>query len=331
MASDSSSQLDPNSSLLSRSVLLATAGYDHSIRLWEPHTGKCQRNLPHPDSHVNSLAFTPDRVKLAAGAHQAVRIFDIESSNSSPLVRYEGFHKNVMCLGFCEDGRWMFTGGEDGNARIWDLRIAATSELQCQRVYKIGTSINCVFLHPNQAELVLGDQLGTVHLWDLNTDSVEKIIPDPTPSDRYNKSIQGTCVDMDAVYLACVDTRGHCYVWSLNQQSEKEKVTPRKDFRAHLGYALKCLFSPDSSLLATTASSGEIKLWSTVNFMIKSELETKGQRWVWDCAFTRDSQYIVTASSDGTARLWDTEQGKLKREYAGHDKAIVCLAFNDNV
>ena len=331
MASDSSRQLDPNSSLLSRSVLLATAGYDHSIRLWEPHTGKCQRSLPHPDSHVNSLEFAPDRVKLAAGAHQAVRIFDIESSNSAPLVRYEGFHKNVMCLGFCEDGRWMFTGGEDGNARIWDLRIAATSELQCQRVYKIGTSINCVFLHPNQAELVLGDQLGTIHLWDLNTDSVEKIIPDPTPSDRYNKSIQGTCVDMDAVYLACVDTRGHCYVWSLNQQTEQENVAPRKDFKAHSGYALKCLFSPDSSLLATTASSGEIKLWSTVNFMIKSELATKGQRWVWDCAFTRDSQYIVTASSDGTARLWDTEQGQLKREYAGHDKAIVCLAFNDNV
>lgn len=331
MASEWSEQLQASSSLLSQRVLLATAGYDHSIRMWEPHTGKCMRSLSHPDSHVNALEFAPDRYKLAAGAHQAVRIYDIESSNSTPLVRYEGFHKNVTCLGFCEDGRWMFTGGEDGNARIWDLRIASTNELQCQRVYKIGTSINCVFLHPNQAELILGDQLGTVHLWDLNNDSIDKLVPDPTPSDRYNKAIQGACVDMDAVYLACVDTRGKCYVWSLSQQSEQAKVVPRFNFNAHGGYALKSLFSPDSSLLATTGSTGDIKLWSTVDFTIKNELTCKGQRWVWDCAFTRDSQYIVTASSDGTARLWDTEQGKLKREYAGHDKAIVCLAFNDNV
>lgn len=38
-----------------------------------------------------------------------------------------------------------------------------------------------------------------------------------------------------------------------------------------------------------------------------------------------------TASSDNLARLWCVETGEIKREYSGHQKAVVCLAFNDSV
>lgn len=31
-------------------VILATAGYDHSIRFWQAHSGVCHRTVPHPDS-----------------------------------------------------------------------------------------------------------------------------------------------------------------------------------------------------------------------------------------------------------------------------------------
>lgn len=37
------------------------------------------------------------------------------------------------------------------------------------------------------------------------------------------------------------------------------------------------------------------------------------------------------ASSDNLARLWCVETGEIKREYSGHQKAVVCLAFNDSV
>jgi G protein beta subunit-like protein len=35
---------------------------------------------------------------------------------------FEGISKNVTCLGFYDDGRFMYSGGEDCSARIWDLR-----------------------------------------------------------------------------------------------------------------------------------------------------------------------------------------------------------------
>ena len=36
-------------------VILATAGYDHTIKFWAAHTGVCTRTLQHPDSQVVSI------------------------------------------------------------------------------------------------------------------------------------------------------------------------------------------------------------------------------------------------------------------------------------
>lgn len=63
-------------------------------------------------------------------------------------------------------------------------------------------------------------------------------------------------------------------------------------------------------------------------------------RWVQQikmCKFTlkwlsgTDCHSHPTASSDNLARLWCVETGEIKREYSGHQKAVVCLAFNDSV
>jgi WD40 repeat protein len=40
----------------------------------------------------------------------------------------------------------------------------------------VSAPVNCVCLHPNQAELVVGDQSGVIHLWDLKTDHNEQLV-----------------------------------------------------------------------------------------------------------------------------------------------------------
>ena len=36
---------------------------------------------------------------------------------------FEGIPKNVTAVGFYENGQFMYSGGEDNTARIWDLRV----------------------------------------------------------------------------------------------------------------------------------------------------------------------------------------------------------------
>lgn len=61
---------------------------------------------------------------VAAAGYQHIRMYDLNSNNPNPVINYDGVSKNITSVGFHEDGRWMYTGGEDCMARIWDLRWA---------------------------------------------------------------------------------------------------------------------------------------------------------------------------------------------------------------
>ena len=52
------------------------------------------------------------------------------------------------------------------------------------------------------------------------------------------------------------------------------------------------------------------------------------------CLYTKYKFFLrhvfnLTASSDNMARLWAVDTGEVKKEYSGHQKAVVCLAFRD--
>lgn len=119
------------------------------------------------------MEISPDKLKIAAAGCQRVHMYEINSKNPNPTVNYDMFYKNVTSVGFQEDGSWMYTGGEDCSARIWDLR---SRNFQCQRIFQTSAPVNCVKLHPNQSELIVGDQSGIIHLWDLKTDHNEQLV-----------------------------------------------------------------------------------------------------------------------------------------------------------
>ncbi|XP_076666937.1 MTOR associated protein, LST8 [Andrena cerasifolii] len=305
-------------------VILVTGGYDHTIKIWQPHTGVCQRTAEHTDSQVNALDITPDKYVIAAAGYQHIRMYDLVSNNPNPVINYEGVSKNITGLGFQEDGTWMYTGGEDCSARIWDLR---SSSFQCQRIFQVSAPVNCVCLHPNQAELIVGDQSGVIHLWDLRSDHNEQLIPEA------EASVQDIAIDQDGTYMAAVNNKGNCYIWTLTGGvgEEPTRLNPRHKLSAHKRYALRCKFSPDSTLLVTTSADQTARVWKTTDFSEVQVLQHEAKRWVWDAAFSADSQYIFTASSDGVARLWNVSTGTVEREYQGHQKAVTALAFRDEV
>ena len=338
-------------------VILATGGYDHSIRFWAAYNGQCQRTLQHQESQVNAMEITPDRQLLAVAGFQHIRMYDIPGSNNqNPVSTYEGVGKNVTAVGFNEENRWMYSSGEDGTVRIWDLRIRNTP----QKLSVANCPINCVTLHPNQIELLAGDQNGSIHVWDIRNERKE------IHSSDNDVSIQHISIEPEGNWLAAVDNRGSCYVYRLKSHDQRTTcLKKRLRLPAHRKYALKCKFSPDSTLLVTTSADTTAKVWRTADLLPLSQdadpdasnvstnsvqlgtsssiwpttdnlsplvlLKTPNQRWVWDVAFSMDSQYLITASSDNNARLWNINTGENIREYSGHQKAITALAFSDGI
>ena len=45
--------------------------------------------------------------------HESERLnsrFDVNNTKPNPVVNFEGVSKNVMAIGFEDEGRWMYTG-----------------------------------------------------------------------------------------------------------------------------------------------------------------------------------------------------------------------------
>lgn len=247
----------------------------------------------------------------------------MNSNHPLPVLNYEQHVNNVTAVGFQCDGKWMYSGSEDGTVKIWDLRAPG-----CQREYESRAAVNTVVLHPNQTELISGDQNGNIRVWDLKTNSCScELVPE------VDTAVRSLTVMWDASLVVAANNNGTCYVWRLLRGTQMmTNFEPLHKLQAHDKYVLKCLLSPEycepNKYLATTSSDNTVKIWNIFDFSLARTL--KGHtRWVWDCVFSVDGAFLVTASSDTTAKLWELSTGEAIRTYHGHHKATVCCALHD--
>lgn len=221
----STSQLPPQTAAVPQavpddlSVLLVTAGYDHTIRFWEAWSGICSRTIQYPDSQVNRLAISPDKRWLASCGVGVVRLYDCRSALGAggsaqaqqqngltqPVASFEGHSGNVTCVAWHCEGKWLVSGGEDGSLRIWDTRSPRP-----QRVYDHRSPVNDVVVHPNQGELVSCDQAGSVKIWDLSENGCShELVPEE------DVAIRSVSVASDGSCLVAGNNHGNVYVWRI--------------------------------------------------------------------------------------------------------------------
>jgi len=302
------------------SVILATAGYDHTINFWEASSGICYRPIRYADSQqVNKLEISPDKQFIAAAGNPQIRFFEAATHNPNPVTSFDGHKNNVTSISFQKDSKWMVTSSEDHTIKIWDLRAPG-----CQRNYECPAPVNTIALHPNQGELISGDQNGNIRVWDLTANACSReLVPDG------EIAIRSISICSDSSKVVAANNSGKCFVWKLGER-DTTSFDPLQKIEAHKTYILKTAFSPDCKYLATCSADHTIKLWNAHNFTLAKTL-TGHQRWVWDCVFSANSAYLISASSDQVARLWDIQQGETIRSYTGHSKAITCVALSDSV
>jgi len=98
--------------------LLAAAGYDGEVRVWDAATGARRHTFTGHGGAARAVAFSPDGSRVATGGEDGrVHLWDAATGRS--LRTLDGHRGSVWGLAFAPDGRELASAGSDQSVRIW--------------------------------------------------------------------------------------------------------------------------------------------------------------------------------------------------------------------
>ncbi len=100
--------------------LIATAGYDRDILLWDASTGEQIREFVGHNGAVFDLAFSPDgTILVSACADETAKVWQVSSGRRlDTLSQPEG---EVFAVDITPDGKFILAGSADNRLRVWRL------------------------------------------------------------------------------------------------------------------------------------------------------------------------------------------------------------------
>jgi WD40 repeat protein len=104
-------------------TLLASASYDHTIRLWDAQNRKLVGEpLRGHSQEIYRLAFSPDgRTLSSASGDHTVRLWDVETRRTLRTLRGGDDASAKLAIAFSPDGRSLVSGSFGGKVQLWDV------------------------------------------------------------------------------------------------------------------------------------------------------------------------------------------------------------------
>ena len=101
-------------------LIVATAGYDRSVKIWNAETGELLRSLDVHNGAIFDLAFNPDSSVLAsASGDETIKLWRV--SDGLRLDTLNQPHGEQFSTSFTADGRFVLGAGADNRVRLWRL------------------------------------------------------------------------------------------------------------------------------------------------------------------------------------------------------------------
>jgi Tol biopolymer transport system component len=268
--------------------MLATAGDDGTVRLWDPAAGKQRRTLDGHDDAVFGVAFSPDGRMLATagGYDQKVRLWDPAAGKQRRTL--DGHDDAVSGVAFSPDGQLLATAGLDRTVQLWD---AASGEHR-RTLTGHGAGIGGVAFSPDGRLLASAGDDGTVRLWDPASGDQRRTLT------GHSAGIGGVAFSPDGQLLATAGDDGKVRLWDPAAGKSQRTLT------GHNGVVRGVAFSPDGRLLATAGDDGTVRLWDPASGDQRHVLASH-HKSVYGVAFSPDGRMLATAGHDGKVRLWE--------------------------
>ncbi|OYQ64428.1 hypothetical protein B9G53_12040 [Pseudanabaena sp. SR411] len=262
--------------------ILASAGADRTIKLWNPHTGKVLKTLLGHKSWIWGIAFSPNGQFLTSGSYDhTVKVWDIESGEC--LQTLQGHPSSVLAVAFSLDSKTLFSSGYDKLVKHWDLATG-----KCLHTWEADSTnrVWAIAISPNSQHMATGGDDTFIKLWDIktgdhlqtftgHTDQVVCLIFAQNGDRLISSSSDRTIKIWDVVTGCCIET-----------------------LEGHLNWVSSLSLSQDTQTLISASWDETIKCWDIATTKCWQTLQS-----------IRPYEGMII---DGAANLTEAEIGTLK-------------------
>ena len=293
--------------------LLASAGADGTLKLWDMAGGREVRSFSAPNGVFNAVAFSPNGKLLGVGTNgKGCQIFNVETGEM--LDRYKTENSGGRAVAFSPDGKLFVCAGPpngkiSGDIELWDVDTGKISR------FEKSDQVRDIAFSPDGKTIVVGKDDPTVELWDVKTQAKLKTLTGHT------ERVTTVAFSPDGQIVAGGDWKGNLKLWDVQTGNNLRSYDGKKTCE---NLEMKSTaFSPDGKFLAA-ACFGRIFLWNVATGSKVYQVED-GETLL-DLAFTADGASLLSGGYENF-KMRDAATGKELRTFKRNANSVGAIAF----
>ncbi|KAF2861156.1 WD40 repeat-like protein [Piedraia hortae CBS 480.64] len=274
--------------------MLAFTSSNHSGRVWSTQLKEEMFVLPGGSSHVQCLAFSPDRSRLASG-HEDGTVHGY-ASPSHLVFRPRG---EGLVISFVKKDRFI-------------VLVEGKSKYRVRRIAKRASAIAC---SSGSNKIVIGDPEGNLTLRDLSECSCLQ-------SQRVSSRITAMTALADGHTTAIGTEDVPLQLLDIEKVPYQGRV-----LEGHTDWVTVMKLSQDGRKLATGSRDNSVLLWDPYQGILISRMKGHSS-CVTALAFSPDGYRIASGSNDRTVRVWNAKTGNQESIFTKHLAALRTVTFS---
>ncbi len=292
-------------------TLIATAGNDSTLRIWNAKTGEQVRSVMLADA-AWSVAFSPDGASIAVGGQtkSSVLMFDVATGQVRQVLVGEG--PGTGRVAYSPDGSMIAAASNEGVISIW----SSESGSLLRTIIGANTGESGLAFSPDGRRIVTPQWGGYARVWDVTHVKVAKFKP-PQES-----KVQFVSISADGSRLVMLSDAVTLWDYS-NPASAKRTVLDPKP-----GATWYVSVSPDGSRVLTTGSDGSMKLWDGQGTLVKEF--PRRRPTIVGAAFSRNAERLACIDYEGRVFVIDPSSESVLFENKIKQPNISFANFSEN-